>query len=69
MGKRLEAGEVSTSWSAPMLTWRCSVCKKTEGQDTGQYTDGICVGCLWTHYTEQAVPVLASIVKDGKPLH
>lgn len=69
MEKRSEKGEVGASWFAPRLTWRCYECNKLEGQDTGKYTDGLCVACLWTRYTEYAVPVLASMVKDGMPLH
>ena len=69
MEKRTGTGEVGASWSAPKLTWRCCICKKIEGQDTGEYTDGFCVACLWTHYTEKAVPVLTLLVEDGQPLH
>lgn len=71
--KRKEAVVLGTvaalSWRPAQLTWRCYECNKVEGQDTGEYTDGVCVACLWTNHTELAVPVLTSIVAEGKPLH
>lgn len=74
MEKRREAmvfmgTEAALSWRPAQLTWRCYECEKVEGQDTGKYTDGVCVACLWTNHTELAVPDLTSIVADGKPLH
>lgn len=70
MASQIAPGVEVVQRTARPLTWRCANCQRLDGPDTGVYTDGCCVDCLYRLYgTVRATRIIVAILADGEIPH